>query len=130
FAVAPDHEEVCGNGIDDDCDGAKDNCSVMADEVADAVIESSEQSWFGHGVAAGDIDADGTADLLVAAPLAGNWGGIHAFTGPLTGSVSDQDALLTISGESLGGYPYFGSDFAYQDGNGDGYDDLVVGAPA
>src|SRR6185436_11900176 len=102
-----------------------------ADDVADAVLESSEPSGFGAAIAAGDIDADGTPDLLVAAPYASSERGrVYAFTGPVMGSVSVTDARLAFSGATgLLGESEFGQSIVYRDANGDGYDDLFVGTP-
>jgi len=129
--VSPLSEEICGNGVDDDCDGAKDNCALLADDVADAVIQTSESSWFGAALHAGDVDGDGVSELFVSAPYASSSRGrVFAFTGPIAGSLSVTDARLTFSGStgSLGQWA-FGMSFVYQDANGDGYDDLLVGTP-
>jgi hypothetical protein len=130
-AVSPLEDETCGNTIDDNCDGAIDNCSQEADDVADVVIQSSEVSWFGAALTAGDLDGDGVADLLVGAPYANrDHGGVFAFLGPEVGTLRTDEAWLTVSGAAWpAAESKFGAALAYGDTNGDGYDDLVVGTP-
>jgi len=77
----------------------------------------------------GDVNGDGLADLLIGAPTAG-WndaGAAYLFFGPLLGSLDATDADSTAGG---------GSDYASGssvaipgDTDGDGYDDILVGAP-
>ena len=85
--------------------------------------------------AGGDIDGDGLPDLILGAPTDGsmeeNAGAVFIFTGSADGlsdalSVDDRDSQLASNQESM----EFG--FAVQfvgDTNGDGMDDLLIGAP-
>ncbi|MES2637824.1 MAG: integrin alpha [Myxococcota bacterium] len=108
---------------------------------ADAVLFGSTPGelagWIADGV--GDVDADGYADLLVGAP---SWPGARPYEGraylvrgPVTGALdlATADAVLhgepsphawceiwSQTGESLG---------AAGDVDGDGHDDVLVGAP-
>jgi len=98
--------------------------------------------YLGAAVAgAGDVDGDGGDDLVVGAPLydAGmtNTGGAFLFYGPLTGSIAASSADATFEGEG-GGVSSAGNYIGHQaghaltggfDANGDGYSDLLVGAP-
>ena len=86
------------------------------------------KDWFGYSVSgAGDVDADGLDDLIVGAPLgdslAGNdyLGQARVYSGK-TGSI-----LHTLNGDSfscLFGVAVSGAG----DVNGDGHDDVIVGA--
>jgi hypothetical protein len=77
---------------------------------------------FGAAVAsAGDVDGDGTPDVLVGATGAGGTGKAYVYSGR-------SGALLrTMSGETSG--DLFGSTVLSADLNGDGIPDLLVGAP-
>ncbi|MEL6614949.1 MAG: FG-GAP-like repeat-containing protein, partial [Bacteroidota bacterium] len=83
---------------------------------------------FGAAVSgAGDVNADGVADLLVGARRAGvaNTGAVSLFLG---GASPDAVPDLVLSGGSGGAF--FGTSVSGAgDVNGDGFDDFVVGAP-
>ncbi|MCK6529091.1 FG-GAP-like repeat-containing protein [Myxococcota bacterium] len=110
----------------------------------DLVIESrsagSEDRDFGSTVRAGDVDGDGSMDIVVADSAAYNscnstsTGSIQVYYGPFTEGpyaldTSDRDARIrnevscTLS-ESLG------KSLAVGDFDGDGIDDILAGAPA
>jgi len=83
---------------------------------------------FGYSVAAGDVNGDNAADLIVGAPYAdvGSYpaaGRIFVFLGPSFSSVSVIESPLPGNGA------HFGSAVATGDVNGDGKADLLVGAP-
>ncbi len=92
----------------------------------------AEEDWAGFMVSwAGDVNADGSPDVLVGAPKhdadSDDEGAVYLLHGPqrVSGSLADADAKLT--GESNGDYAgYRGAGLG--DANGDGYDDLAVGA--
>jgi len=78
---------------------------------------------------AGDTDKDGFADALVGAPLASTAtqrsGAVHVFLGPV-GPVNPDH---TLAGPHRGSH--FGEAVASAgDVDGDGYDDVIVGAPS
>ncbi|NOY24801.1 MAG: hypothetical protein GXP62_02920 [Oligoflexia bacterium] len=91
---------------------------------------SNYAGWSVSGAA--DVDGDGFDDVLVGAPGntdAGDWAGAAYLqlgeTGPASASLADADAVCT--GEASGheaGYAVSGAG----DVNGDGYDDLLIGA--
>jgi hypothetical protein len=88
--------------------------------------ESQNNATFGFSVACGDLNGDGFSDLIVGAPNENNWGAVFVY---LNGG-SDPH---TSPDQVLGGYAY-GSGFGYSlasgfDQNGDGKQDMLVGAP-
>ncbi|MDP6900003.1 MAG: hypothetical protein QGF94_04120, partial [Candidatus Thalassarchaeaceae archaeon] len=93
-----------------------------------AIIESNESTEFGTGAdATGDYNSDGYSDLVYGEPGAGNdTGAIHVHYGGINGYSSTPDVSI------MGTHPdaRFGASLALVDDvNGDGYDDLLVGAP-
>ncbi len=83
--------------------------------VADATLSGVQVTSMDLG---GDIDADGTEDLLLSA----GYGTVYGFFGPLSGTLSTSTAGLTATGTS-----YFGNVVRFAgDHDGDGADDFVV----
>jgi len=84
-----------------------------------------------------DVDGDGIPDLLLGASRAPGWTGAAAvnqggdaylFLGPVSGTMSMADATAILGGEAT--YDYAGDEVLLPgDLDGDGYADLVVGAP-
>jgi hypothetical protein len=105
---------------------------------ADTVLRANRDgSIFGRSVAgAGDVNGDGYDDVIVGTPyweVAGeNQGAVFVFEGSASG-IADADpagAAAFIESDATGQASLFGSSVAGAgDVNGDGYDDVVVGAP-
>jgi len=134
--VYPDATEICNDGIDNNCTGQVDQC-VYGDEYdlsqADATI--GQTSYPGNirlQVAMCDLNGDSYADIVVSAPNndvngVENAGGVYVFNGPVTGSMqlNDADAILYGNEDSDAG----SSLTCIGDLNGDGREDLAIGAP-
>ncbi len=137
-SVNPSATELCSNGLDDDCDGEAWGCTPLGDidlSEADAILLGlSADDAAGCAVAAaGDVNGDGHADLLVGGQgtddAGYNAGAAYLLLGPVTGGTSLDMAVAVLTGEAVGDVAG-GAAYGPGDVDGDGYDDLLVGASA
>ena len=87
---------------------------------------------------AGDINGDNIADIIVGAPLADASGIAYVLYGKTGGLPQDVDLSagldiadgFQIHAAQISGYDFLGTSASYAgDVNGDGVDDIIVGAP-
>ena len=125
---SPGLDEVCGNALDEDCDGEAPSCvwegSHPLAEARSAVAEGTNMELFGLDVTAGDFVGDHHADLLVGAPQHGIGGAVYVFEGPVTGTL--DTSTPTIVASTTGGN--FGIELLLMDADGEPGLELVVGA--
>lgn len=101
-----------------------------------AIIGNTAGSEFGASVSgAGDVNGDGYDDIIVGAPLHASSGLIvsgaaYVFLGGPAGITAGSPADADFQLESLQIQAWFGHDVAGAgDVNGDGFDDIIIGAP-
>ncbi len=104
--------------------------AALAD--ADAALDGPDAyGGVGKAAALGDLDGDGYADALLGAPYGCSYAGcVYALSGGVGGGGWTSplaDAPLRLEGEAT--YDVFGWQLAATDLDGDGADEIVVGAP-
>lgn len=136
-SVYPGVAEVCGDGVDNDCDGGKGTCGVegeiTAAEADLTLLGQADSDYLGRSAASGDVDGDGVADLLVGAPGVDSGslrsvGAVYLVSGPISPGLVEYVAGAAFLGPLTASYGYAGWAAAAVDLDGDGLSEIVSGA--
>jgi hypothetical protein len=136
--VNPSATEICGDGLDNDCDGTWGDCGLWGD-----IPMTNAQGWItsteiakieGRPTVLGGTDwtLDGVPDILLSAELEGENPTLFLFAGPLTGErevdTADGSILATEPGTGipLPEGSYLAAFDTAGDPNQDGIADLIV----
>ncbi len=135
-AVNPGAPEVCGNQVDDDCDGTAQGCrldyaAVATDDLPFAEGVDGHGTILGRYLEAADLDGDGAVDLAACAyganTLSFDGGELSIWHGPLT----SPGGTPTLQVASPGASTFLCHSLALGgDVDGDGYPDLAISSDA
>ncbi|MCB9759778.1 MAG: putative metal-binding motif-containing protein [Alphaproteobacteria bacterium] len=132
----PEAEPVCGDGVDNDCDGLGD-CGLalsgvgVPDDALATFAGTSTAPLIGAIVGGQDLTGDGQPDWIAAAPVGDGTGSARSmalvFAGPAEGTLTPADAAFRVTSERS--YDLYNQSLTLGDLNDDGQLDAVFGAP-
>lgn len=136
--INPEATEVAEDGVDNDCDGrADDSAPEGSYTTSDATVtlDGSGDDEFSYSFAEiSDFDAQGGIDLAVGSPGAENSGGeavgaVDILAGPISGAEDLEGQEYTRLWGADDGDRAGAAVAGLGDLDGDGQDDLIIGAP-
>ncbi|MCB0728213.1 MAG: FG-GAP repeat protein [Ignavibacteriae bacterium] len=94
--------------------------------VADLKITGGNFNWLGFSVSsAGDMNGDGYSDIIIGAPISGTGGRANLYLNSMTGAdIEDEFFAGAAANDQFGTSVSSAGDM-----NGDGFNDIIIGAP-
>jgi len=136
--VYPGAEEMCADGVVNDCEAADDTAALdfcsgtgpFSLEGADAKLIGEEPEDRAGAVVAGggDVNGDGRDDILVGAPYS-SYGTIYLVSSPVGGLFDLGEANARLGDETAEEDGFGGALAGAGDVDGDGLADILTGAP-
>ncbi|MES2639034.1 MAG: MopE-related protein [Myxococcota bacterium] len=127
--VNPGRSETCNDGLDNDCDGGDDGCIRVGATDLETVYQARVVGAVAHDLVGrsiahvGDVDRDGTPDLALGVYGLDEVWLVHGVPFGELGPFDVHGAFVGAAGEGWGG-----AVAGVGDTDGDGYDDVLLGA--